>query len=70
MTHGPSSTFARAKKVARAASTAELEAALEESLAANIDLIALPEVRSRILAVMERHGMATCPPRLKRRPPL
>ncbi len=58
MTHGPSATFARAKRVARAASTVELEAALQESLAANIDLIALPEVRTRILDVMERYGQA------------
>ena len=56
MTHGPVATFARAKRVARAAATVELDAALDESLAANIDLIALPEVRSRILAVMERYA--------------
>lgn len=56
MTHGPVATFARAKKVARAARTVELDAALDESLAANIDLIALPEVRSRILDVMERYA--------------
>lgn len=59
MTHGPSATFARAKKVARAASTVELEAALQESLAANIDLIALPEVRSQILNVMEKYSLAS-----------
>ena len=58
MTQGPSATFARAKRVARAASTDELEAALQESLAANIELIALPEVRARILGVMERYGLA------------
>ena len=38
MTHGPSATFARAKRVARAAATVELEAALQASLAANIEL--------------------------------
>lgn len=58
MSHGPSSTFARAKRVARASSTAELEAALQESLAANIDLITLPEVRGRILEVMEKYSLA------------
>ncbi|KQT93498.1 2-ketocyclohexanecarboxyl-CoA hydrolase [Marmoricola sp. Leaf446] len=58
MTHGPSATFARAKTVARGARTAELHAALDESLAANIDLIALPEVRSKILDVMERYARA------------
>jgi enoyl-CoA hydratase/carnithine racemase len=58
MTHGPSATFARAKQVARAASTAELDAALDESLAANIDLIALPDVRARILDVLERYAKA------------
>jgi 2-(1,2-epoxy-1,2-dihydrophenyl)acetyl-CoA isomerase len=58
MSQGPSATFARAKQVARAAATVELEAALQESLAANIQLIALPEVRGRILAVMERYSLA------------
>ena len=58
MTHGPSATFTRAKNVARAAATLELEAALQESLAANIDLIALPEVRARILEVMETYSLA------------
>lgn len=56
MTKGPVATYARAKKVARGAATAELDTALDESLAANIDLIALPEVRDRILAVMERYS--------------
>ncbi len=58
MTHGPSVTFTRAKRVARRAATSELDAALAESLAANIELIALPEVRSQILAVMERYARA------------
>ena len=58
MMRGPSATFARAKSVARAARTVELEAALEESLAANIDLISLPEVRARILEVMEKYSLA------------
>ncbi len=56
MTHGPSATYARAKKVARAAATRELDDALDESLAANIDLIARSEVRDRVLAVMERYS--------------
>lgn len=54
MTQGPEETFARVKKIARASSTPDLEAALQESLKANIALIARPEVRDRILAVMER----------------
>ena len=57
-THGLSATFARAKRVARAASTVDLEAALQDSLAANIELIALPEVRARILEVMEKYSLA------------
>ena len=56
MMHGPSATFASAKTVARAAATVELESALQASLAANIDLIARPEVRSRILDVMETYA--------------
>ena len=58
MTQGPSVTFTRAKGIARAAATAQLESALQKSLAANIDLIALPEVRARILEVMERYSLA------------
>lgn len=58
MTHGPVATYARAKKVARMAKSAELEAALVESLQANIDLIATPEVRGRILEVMEKYSVA------------
>jgi enoyl-CoA hydratase/carnithine racemase len=58
MMHGPVATYARAKRVARAAATVELEAALQESLAANIDLIARPEVRKGILAVMERYSQS------------
>lgn len=58
MTHGPVATYARAKKVARLAKSVELETALQESLAANIDLIATPEVRGRILAVMEKYSQA------------
>jgi enoyl-CoA hydratase/carnithine racemase len=52
--HGPGETFARAKRALRLAATADLEAALEESLRANIDLIAQGEVRDRMVAVMER----------------
>ncbi|TDO51689.1 enoyl-CoA hydratase/carnithine racemase [Kribbella sp. VKM Ac-2527] len=58
MMHGPAATYARAKKVARAAGSRELEAALDESLAANIDLLARPEVRARVLAVMERYSLS------------
>ncbi|OZF07803.1 2-ketocyclohexanecarboxyl-CoA hydrolase [Rhodococcus sp. 15-1154-1] len=56
MTHGPSATYASAKKIVRARSTVELDAALRASLAANIGLIARPEVRAGILAVMERYS--------------
>ena len=56
MTHGPVATYAHAKKIARRAATAALDAALDASLAANIELIALPEVRDRILDVMERYS--------------
>ncbi len=56
MTHGPASTYARAKKIARTATSAELDAALDASLQANIELIATPEVRGRILQVMERYS--------------
>ena len=62
MTHGPVATYARAKKVARAAGSVDLEVALQESLAANIELLALPEVRDRVLAVMERYSVAQSKP--------
>ena len=55
MTHGPAMTYARAKQVARHAARRDLQDALEQSLAANIELIAHDEVRDRILAVMERY---------------
>ncbi|OZD11965.1 enoyl-CoA hydratase/isomerase family protein [Rhodococcus sp. 06-156-3C] len=58
MTHGPAVTYANAKRIARAASTIELEVALEESLAANIALIARPEVRSLVVDVMETYSVA------------
>ncbi|OZC61956.1 2-ketocyclohexanecarboxyl-CoA hydrolase [Rhodococcus sp. 15-725-2-2b] len=56
MTHGPSATYASVKKITRAISTVELDAALRASLAANIELIARPDVRTGILAVMERYS--------------
>jgi len=58
MTHGPMATYANAKRIARAAATVELEVALTESLAANIALIAQPEVRGLVLNVMERYSLA------------
>ena len=58
MSQGPSATFARAKQVARAAARSSSRPRLQESLAANIELIALPEVRARILGVMERYSLA------------
>lgn len=57
MIHGPASTYARAKRIARAAASVELDAALDASLQANIELIATPEVRDRILHVMERYSV-------------
>ena len=58
MTHGPVATYANAKRIARAAATLELDAALKESLAANIALIARPEVRRLVLNVMEQYSLA------------
>jgi 2-(1,2-epoxy-1,2-dihydrophenyl)acetyl-CoA isomerase len=58
MTRGPVATYAHAKRISRAAATAELDAALDESLAANIELIAQPKVRERIVAVMKRYSLA------------
>ena len=57
MTHGPARTYARAKQVARARATKDLDTALQASLAANIELIALAEVRDRIVNVMERYSV-------------
>lgn len=54
LAHGPAATFAYTKRVVRLATTPELDAALDESLRANVELIARGEVRERILAVMER----------------
>jgi 2-(1,2-epoxy-1,2-dihydrophenyl)acetyl-CoA isomerase len=56
LAQGPASTFARMKRVVRLAATPELDRALDESLAANIELIAQGEVRERIVAVMERYS--------------
>ena len=53
---GADATFARTKQVVRLAATAELDAALDASLRANIDLIARGEVRDRMVAVMERYS--------------
>ncbi|BDH56532.1 enoyl-CoA hydratase/isomerase family protein [Tsukamurella sp. PLM1] len=58
MTHGPKATYAHAKRIARAAASAELDAALDESLAANIDVLRRPEVRSSVLDVMERYSLS------------
>jgi enoyl-CoA hydratase/carnithine racemase len=57
MTQGPARTYARAKQVARARATKDLDTALQASLAANIELIALAEVRDRIVNVMERYSV-------------
>ncbi len=58
MAHGPIETFARLKKIVRSAATAKLDAALRASYEANVELIARPEVRDRIVAVMERFSRA------------
>ncbi|WNF00354.1 enoyl-CoA hydratase/isomerase family protein [Streptomyces luomodiensis] len=57
LAHGPAETFARTKRIARASSTQALEAALRDSLDANVELIARPEVRERILSVMDRFAL-------------
>lgn len=56
MTYGPAATYAHAKKIARMAASADLDAALEASLQANIELIARPDVRDRVLGVMKRYS--------------
>jgi 2-(1,2-epoxy-1,2-dihydrophenyl)acetyl-CoA isomerase len=56
LAQGPAATFAGMKRVARLAATPELDRALDESLAANIELIAQGDVRERIVAVMERYS--------------
>lgn len=56
---GPAETFARVKRIARGASTPAFETALQESLEANVALIARPEVRERILAVMEQFNLSS-----------
>ena len=53
----PGATFAR-RRASRVPRRRELDAALKESLAANIALIARPEVRARILDVMEQYSLA------------
>jgi len=55
LAQGPAATFARMKKTARRAATAELDETLRESHQANVDLIARGDVRARIVAVMERY---------------
>ncbi len=59
LAHGPVETYAHAKGIARLAASVELDAALDASLAANVELIALPEVRQSILAVMERYSASS-----------
>lgn len=58
LAHGPSETFARMKRIARGPLTPLFEAALQDSLEANIAVIARPEVRKRILSVMERFSLS------------
>ena len=52
--HAPTATVTELKQVARGAATAELEAVLDASYRANVELVRRDDVRSRILAVMER----------------
>jgi 2-(1,2-epoxy-1,2-dihydrophenyl)acetyl-CoA isomerase len=53
---GPAETFARTKQIARRAATAEFERVLRESYQANVELVERDDVRSRIVAVMERYS--------------
>jgi 2-(1,2-epoxy-1,2-dihydrophenyl)acetyl-CoA isomerase len=55
---GPVETFAQMKLVARRTTSEALDIALQDSLDANIALIARPQVRERILAVMQRYSLA------------
>jgi len=55
LARGGALTFARTKAVVRGAHTEALEAALRESYAANVDLIATEPVRRSVIAVMEHH---------------
>jgi 2-(1,2-epoxy-1,2-dihydrophenyl)acetyl-CoA isomerase len=58
LAHGPAETFARIKQIARRAATDEFERVLRESYQANVDLTERDDVRSRIVAVMERYTRA------------
>jgi enoyl-CoA hydratase/carnithine racemase len=53
----PAATVTEIKQVARAAATAELEMVLDASYRANVELMKRDDVRSRILAVMERFSI-------------
>ena len=59
LAHGPSETFAQLKRIVRVSAAPEFEQALRASYDANVALIARPEVRKRIVAVMERFSRAT-----------
>ncbi|MEV6639564.1 enoyl-CoA hydratase/isomerase family protein [Amycolatopsis sp. NPDC051371] len=53
---GPGATFTRLKLAMRRAETEELEQVLRESYQANVDLLTRDDVRSRVVAVMERYS--------------
>jgi 2-(1,2-epoxy-1,2-dihydrophenyl)acetyl-CoA isomerase len=57
LAHGGVATFTRTKQIARARYDDAFDAALRESLRANVDLIATADVRRRILDVMERYSL-------------
>jgi enoyl-CoA hydratase/carnithine racemase len=56
LAHGPAQTFALTKQIARRAASEELERTLADSHAANVELLADEQVRSRVLAMLDRYA--------------
>lgn len=56
LSQGPAATFASLKQVLRTHHGAGFEQALQDSYRTNVDLIARPEVRDRIVAIMEKYS--------------
>jgi 2-(1,2-epoxy-1,2-dihydrophenyl)acetyl-CoA isomerase len=56
LAHGTAETFRLTKRIARRAATEELERVLRESFEANVGLLKLEEVRSSVVAVMEKYA--------------
>lgn len=52
-------TFAALKAVVRSAASLDLESILKASYDANVELLQRPEVRERVIAVMERYSRST-----------